>query len=115
MTLSEIIEQQKQFDSTHSGNFRWDEKINENTLDVLQFLMISLFGEVGEAANIIKKIVRGDYSLEEKYPELSEEIIDIFIYLIKLSYQLDIDIEKEYMSKMAKNKERFKQYENTIT
>lgn len=115
MTINEIIELQKNFDSSHCGNFRWNEQIDENSINILQFLIISLFGEVGETANIIKKIVRGDYKLEEKRDELSEEIIDVFIYLIKLSYQLNIDIEKEYISKMTKNEERFKQYENTAT
>lgn len=42
---------------------------------------------------------------------LTEEISDVFIYLIKLVYQLDFDLESEYFKKMKKNEERFKNYE----
>ncbi len=111
MNLQEIIKYQKEFDSTHKGNFKWDQPIDDNSIDMLEFLMLSLVGEMGETSNIIKKIVRGDFKLSEKKAEISEEIIDMFIYIIKLSYQLDIDIEQEYLKKMESNKERFQHYE----
>ena len=74
-------------------------------------MLVSLTGELGETANIVKKIVRGDFKLDEKKDELQEEITDVFIYLLKLSYQLDIDLEKAYADKMKKNWERFSKYE----
>lgn len=111
MDIKSIIEKQKLFDSIHKGNFNWDEPINESNLDMLQYLIICTLGELGEASNIIKKVLRGDCGFEEVKPELSEEIIDVFIYIIKLAYQLNIDIESEFLKKLAKNEKRFKNYE----
>ncbi|XAM38298.1 hypothetical protein TPHSE_25820 [Terrisporobacter petrolearius] len=70
-----------------------------------------MVGEFGETSNLVKKVVRGDYKLDEVREELSEEIIDIFIYVIKLMYQLEIDVEDVYIKKMKKNEKRFMKYE----
>ncbi|WBW95255.1 MazG nucleotide pyrophosphohydrolase domain-containing protein [Oceanirhabdus sp. W0125-5] len=109
--IKSIIEKQKLFDSMHKGNFNWDEPINESNLNMLQYLIICTLGELGEASNIVKKVVRGDCSLEDVSTDLSEEIIDVFIYVIKLAYQLNIDIESEFLKKLKKNESRFKNYE----
>lgn len=111
MTLNELIDFQKEFDSRHEGTFKWDTKVSDENLEFLEFLVIALMGEVGETANIIKKILRGDFKLSEKKEDLEEEISDIFAYLLKLSYQMDIDIESTYLKKMKINEERFKKYE----
>ncbi|WP_425533874.1 MazG nucleotide pyrophosphohydrolase domain-containing protein [Terrisporobacter petrolearius] len=73
--------------------------------------MLCMVGEFGETSNLVKKVVRGDYKLDEVREELSEEIIDIFIYVIKLMYQLEIDVEDVYIKKMKKNEKRFMKYE----
>lgn len=111
MTLGELTELQKKFDSNHKGKFTWDTKVTDSNIEMLEFLLVSLTGELGEAANIVKKVVRGDFKLEEKKTDLQEEIVDIFIYLLKMSYQLDIDLEAVYIDKMKKNQERFHKYE----
>lgn len=111
MTLGELVELQKNFDSGHKGNFRWSSKITDENLELLEFLMVSLTGEVGEAANIIKKIVRGDFTLDDKRNDLQGEIADIFIYLLKISYQLGMNLEEAYMQKLEINRRRFKKYE----
>lgn len=111
MTLEELAKLQKSFDSEHKGNFRWSSDITDDNLELLEFLMVSLTGEVGEAANIVKKIVRGDFTLESKKEDLQEEIADIFIYLLKISYQLGINLEKAYLHKLEINRSRFTNYE----
>lgn len=111
MTIHDIIQYQKEFDSAHFSSFDWAEEISDENLETLSFLLISITGELGEVANIIKKVLRGDFSLSEKKAELSEEVADIFIYLLKISYQLNIDLEQSYLSKMRKNVERFRKYE----
>ena len=111
MTLNELINVRKRFDGNHKGKFCWNEKISDDNLEILEFLLIALIGEVGETSNIIKKIVRGDFKVDEKKHELSEEIADIFAYLLKISYQLNINLEEAYLEKMEKNKERFRNYE----
>lgn len=115
MTIQELIELQKEFDGKHKGNFKWNSKVTDSNIEMLEFLLVSLTGEVGEVANIVKKIVRGDFKLDEKKPDIQEELADVFIYLLKLSYQLDIDLEKAYVEKMAKNRERFLKYEKQGT
>ena len=110
-TLRDFIEYQKHFDSTHESHFKWDDKISDANIEQLGFLLIGLIGEVGECSNIVKKIHRGDFTLEQMREELTEEIVDVFIYILKLIYQLNLDIETQYQRKMQKNKERFKKYE----
>lgn len=114
MTIQELIELQKEFDGKHKGNFKWNVKITDSNIEMLEFLMVSLTGEVGEVANIVKKIVRGDFKLEEKKSDIEEELADVFIYLLKLSYQLNIDLESTYVKKMGKNRERFLNMKNRI-
>lgn len=111
MTLKELATFQEGFDSRHEGYFRWNSKITNDNIGILEFLVVSLAGEVGETANIVKKIARGDCLLDEKKNDLQEEIADIFIYLLKMSYQMDIDLEEAYLYKMKKNQERFQKYE----
>ena len=111
MTFEEVINLQMEFDANHKGKFHWDEKITNENIELLEFLLIAIVGEVGETSNIVKKILRGDFSLDEKKSEITEEIVDIFIYLIKMSYQLEIDLVAEYINKMKKNKEKFEKYE----
>lgn len=113
MTLKEIIDLQKEFDSHHESTFPWNKQITDKNLENLEFLLVAFAGEFGEVSNIVKKIVRGDYSLDEKRDEISEEIADMFAYLIKLSYQLNIDLEAAYIDKIQKNQEKFKHYEKT--
>jgi NTP pyrophosphatase (non-canonical NTP hydrolase) len=111
MNINELVKLQNDFDSRHEGNFKWNEKITDNNIEMLEFLLISLFGEIGETANLVKKCVRGDFKLSQIEPKLEEEIADIFIYLIKISNQLNIDLEKVYLAKMEKNINRFNHYE----
>lgn len=111
MDIQNIVELQRSFDSQHKGNFAWDEPINESNLEMLQYLVICTVGELGEVSNIVKKVSRGDFNLDYVKNELSEEIIDVFIYIIKLAYQLNIDIENEFLKKLEKNKQRFKKFE----
>lgn len=49
-------------------------------------------GELGEAANIIKKIDRGDMTLDEARPLLANELADVQTYLDLLAYRAGIDL-----------------------
>lgn len=49
-------------------------------------------GELGEAANIIKKIRRGDVSLEDARPELAKELADVQTYLDILAFRAGVDL-----------------------
>jgi len=111
MDIKELMKIQNDFDAQHAGRFQWASKVNEENLDILQFLILALVGEVGEFANIVKKVVRGDNSFISSKSDMEGEVTDIFIYLIKICNQMDIDIEKTYLNKLDQNKERFEQYQ----
>lgn len=111
MELCKLIEIQRRFDSQHSSLFEWSEKISADNIEVLERLLVSLVGEFGELANSVKKVRRGDIELSCAKESIGEELADIFIYLLKLSYQLDIDIESEFLKKVKKNEQRFAKYQ----
>lgn len=112
MNLDEILNMQKEFDEKHETNFNWNKPIDQKNLDMLGFILMGIVGEVGELANIIKKILRGDDLLESKRTDIEEEIADIFIYLMKFCNQMKIDLEGNYLLKLKKNKKRFLKYKS---
>ena len=56
-------------------------------------------GELGELGNVLKKVRRGDLSLDEARPELSKELADVVTYLDILAKQCDIDLGNATMAK----------------
>jgi len=70
---------------------------------------LSLCGEAGEVANIVKKIDRGslDFAAEITQHDLAEELTDVFIYVLNLAGILGIDLLAQYMAKRNKNIARF--------
>lgn len=110
LTIKELLYRQRTFDEMHSGNTPFFTKIDENNLHELEHLIVCLLGELGEFANILKKVRRGDFSLASVKDELDEELVDVFIYLLKISGQFDVDLEVGYEKKMLKNSYKFQSY-----
>ena len=114
MELKQIQKLQKDFDKKYFKRF-WDIKNEKEFIQRLQYLVVALSGEMGEYANIVKKISR-DYEnlnenvFQEKKSELVEELVDCFIYLLITSNLLEIDLEEEFIKKIQKNKIRFEKY-----
>lgn len=113
-TLEDFIRLQRDFDSQHFSTYDWSAKINESNVVILEHVLLAILGELGEAANILKKVIRGDQSLEESRQDLTDEITDVFIYMLKLIYQMDIDIDSAFDRKMALNSEKFEKYRKNI-
>ncbi|MEK3885734.1 MazG nucleotide pyrophosphohydrolase domain-containing protein [Paenibacillus sp. PL2-23] len=111
LSIKEIKLLQERFDKMHGGRKPFFEKVTEENIEVLEHLIVCLVGEVGEFSNIVKKISRGDFTYNEKIDELKDELADIFIYLIKISNQSEIDLEKCFLEKLEKNQKRFERYE----
>src|SRR6056297_316386 len=118
MDLKDLIKKQKEFDKKH--NWTLEENNLENILELVNKDLVGLYGEIGEFSNLIKKINLemdgGNIDTANKlYLEyenkLSEELIDAFIYIIRIATHLDIDITSTYLQKLNYNKERFKKYE----
>jgi NTP pyrophosphatase (non-canonical NTP hydrolase) len=59
--------------------------------------MTACLGELGEAANVLKKVRRGDLTLDEARPLLRQEFADVVIYLDILSKQAGIDLGEAVM------------------
>ena len=106
--LTDLQKMQKEFDLSHSvADKPFYTKIDENNLHELEHLAVCLTGELGEFCNILKKVSRGDMPLAEVKEELDLELIDVFIYLLKISNQFDVDLEEGFLKKLAINKARF--------
>lgn len=61
--------------------------------------LTATMGELGEAANNIKKVRRGDFTLEESREKISHELADTIIYLDLLANRLGIDLEQAVTKK----------------
>ncbi len=107
MELTELVRLQREFDSRHSSTFSWSQPISAVDPAPLSHNVLALAGEVGELANIVKKLERGDLSFEEVYQHLPGELADILIYVLKLSYQSGVDLESAFLAKLADNEKRF--------
>lgn len=107
MELKDLQELQQKFDQNHQMKLDFYEKIDEKNLPVLEHLVVCLLGELGEFSNLLKKVVRGDYELKDVKDSLDEELVDVFIYLIKIANQFDVDLENGYLNKLEKNKVKF--------
>ncbi len=75
----------------------WQNKIEKefNTTDVSKEFCL-LYTELGEAYDAYRK----------KKDDLGEELADVTIFLLSLAKMLDVDLEKEVINKVAKNKKR---------
>ncbi len=67
-----------------------------------------------EVAELSELFLFKNYSLEEIFKQnnllnnISEEIADVFIYLVSLVNVLQLDITEIFLNKMEKNKEKYK-------
>jgi len=111
MDVSTLVRLQSDFDKGHGVTKPFFVPISSDNLQELEHLVVCLVGEVGEFANELKKVVRGDASYEERKTALAEELTDTFIYLIKIAAQTGIDLESEYLKKLEKNRQRFPRWE----
>ncbi len=116
MNLQELIRIQREFDSQHG----WTPD-RENKNEVLSFLtkdLVGLFGEVGEFANLVKKIelvAHDEHALGKAFqdlrPSLEEELVDSLIYLLRFASHLNVDLEAGYQRKLEVNRRRFREFE----
>ncbi len=113
MELRDIQRIQREFDEEYFQEF-WKIEDYEDFLDRLEYLVVALTGEVGEFANIVKKMRREYMHLSNKRSDymdkLREELVDIFIYTVITANLLDMDIEEEFLKKLEYNRRRFKKY-----
>lgn len=112
--VNEIVTFQKRFDDAHGWNWNWSKDVGQN-VENLQKGVVAMTGEVGEFANLVKKATR-EHNAGNALPDgivekMREELVDMFIYLVKLALLLDMNLSDSYFKKMAFNAERFKRFE----
>lgn len=83
---------------------RW---FGDKDVNNLPFMALALAGEVGEVANLVKKIERGSVELGEVADNLDEEIVDVFTYLLNIAGLRGLDLHQGYKNKRALNELRF--------
>jgi NTP pyrophosphatase (non-canonical NTP hydrolase) len=66
----------------------------------------ALVGELGEYANVRKKVERGDMTLAEALPMIRRELADVVIYLDILASQMDINLGEAVMEKWNETSEK---------
>ncbi len=59
----------------------------------------AVVGELGEFANLQKKVERGDLTADEAKPMLAKELADVVTYLDILAFRLDINLGVAVMDK----------------
>jgi NTP pyrophosphatase (non-canonical NTP hydrolase) len=68
--------------------------------------MVAVVGEVGETANILKKVERGDFTLESVREDLRRELADVQTYLDLLAASLGVDLGRATVDKFNEVSER---------
>ena len=58
---------------------------------------VAVTGELGEACNVLKKVRRGDLTLDEARPLLTQEFADVVIYMDLLASQAGIALGQAVM------------------
>ncbi len=112
MDLSELV--QSQISADRRRGFAVDFAGDPDRIVQIERDLIGLLGEVGEFANVVKKIrlaathsgYRGP-SLEQAALGLREELADALIYLMRLSFIIGGDLEGDLLAKMKANDIRY--------
>lgn len=60
---------------------------------------VAVAGEVGEMLNVIKKIKRGDFTLDQVRGDIADELADILTYLDLLANCAEIDVQEALIKK----------------
>lgn len=68
--------------------------------------MQATVGELGELANLLKKVDRGDFPLEQAKTEVAKELADVQTYLDILALKLGVDLGQATIDKFNEVSER---------
>jgi deoxycytidine triphosphate deaminase len=104
----------RQIDADRVHGFPVDLPDNEARRNQLSKDLIGLMGEIGEFANLLKKvelaITNPGYEgpdLVAAEPELRMELADVQIYLLRLAHLIRMDLGEAVLEKMRLNDERY--------
>lgn len=74
-------------------------------------LLLALTGEVGELCDVFQWMSEADSLAAAKHPataqSVKDELADVFMYLVRLSSVLGVDLNEAVMSKLALNGQKY--------
>lgn len=112
MELSALIEKQITADRRHG--FSVDFARDDERLAQLEKDLVGLVGEVGEFANLLKKVRLANSHEGYNGPNLAAanvslrgELADVAIYLMRLSFMVGNTLEADILAKMDVNEQRY--------
>ena len=103
--MQKVISALQDFDRKRNWNKYETLRTEPEKIEYMYQEIVNLLGELGEFANEVKKCKRDKTWNEAK---LKEELADTFIFLLKLSFVLKMDLAEETIQKIKINEERFK-------
>ena len=117
MELGELIG--KQVTADRERSFLKSVETDAERYEQITKDLVGLVGEIGEFANIAKKVgLKLDHpqydgpTFREALPRLQEELVDTLIYVLRLSAILGSDLENDVLRKMSVNDERYSSFES---
>jgi NTP pyrophosphatase (non-canonical NTP hydrolase) len=105
LELKQIFEIQKEFDRKLGWNTYEKCRTPEDVLKFMEHFVLVMVEELGEISRVRKQYHRDKQSFTVE--ELKHELMDIFVYFMQACMALNVDIEKDYLSKMKYNEKRF--------
>lgn len=70
--------------------------------------MVATMGELGEAANLLKKVRRHDFTISSVRKKLAHELADVVIYIVLLADKCGIDLEDAVREKFNARSRKLK-------
>jgi NTP pyrophosphatase (non-canonical NTP hydrolase) len=67
---------------------------------------LAVTGELGEACNLIKKVNRGDFTLDDARQDIADELADVQIYLDILAMRAGVDLGRAVQRKFNLTSEK---------
>ena len=105
MDLKQIFEIQKTFDRKMGWNTYEKCETPEEILDFMKHYIMVTVEELGEICRIRKETERDKQVFDVR--ALKHELVDLFVYLMQACMAVNMDLEKEYLTKMKQLEERF--------
>ena len=105
LELKQIFEIQRNFDRQRGWSTDENCKIPEEIADFVEHFVVVMVEELGEFSRERKQLLRDKKGLDLN--ALRYELVDIFVYFLQACMAVNMDLEKEFLSKKKLDEGRF--------
>lgn len=105
LELRQIFEIQRNFDRQRGWNIYENCKTPEEIADFVEHFVVVMIEELGELSRARKQLLRDKQGLDMN--ALRHELVDIFVYFMQACMAVNMDLEKEFLSKKKLDESRF--------